>query len=364
MAETATVELGLDSMITLEYLAEGAANIVYRIILPPPSPSIIADLNSEPDGSIFDTPPPSEIPALRLDPRLEGRLVRLRKDLPSTIPVLQSQTGFENLIVPLFEKQSMKEHLVEQTLVRPSRDLIQNCNAKLRQMEANGSRNRKRHDVYLAESEDYGTLVTDMTSNNDDYYACLEFKPKWLAQSPSAPSNPRRCRTCALTAMRNAGELHPKPVYCPLSLISRDKAKVATTINNIILDSQNRSSFTPQAQTALIDFIHNSPLLHLLKTLQLEKDPLGILHADLQYPDFLTAMTLRDCTLFLKVPRSGVDEIEARLGDLDIKTSGGKKAEYWRGLERRLIDEGWYGCAKGFPGARGERVCELGAGGG
>lgn len=35
-------------------------------------------------------------------------------------------------------------------------------------------------------------------------------------------------------------------------------------------------------------------------------------------------------------------DIEARLGDLDLKTSSGKKAEYWRSLEKRLIDEGWY----------------------
>jgi len=34
--------------------------------------------------------------------------------------------------------------------------------------------------------------------------------------------------------------------------------------------------------------------------------------------------------------------IEARLGDLDLKSSAGEKAAYWRRLERSLIDEGWY----------------------
>ena len=34
--------------------------------------------------------------------------------------------------------------------------------------------------------------------------------------------------------------------------------------------------------------------------------------------------------------------MHARLGDLDWKTPGGRKAEYWLDTERRLIDEGWY----------------------
>ena len=38
----------------------------------------------------------------------------------------------------------------------------------------------------------------------------------------------------------------------------------------------------------------------------------------------------------------GHGKIEARLGDLDLKSSAGEKAEYWRTLERTLIDGGWY----------------------
>ena len=50
--------------------------------------------------------------------------------------------------------------------------------------------------------------------------------------------------------------------------------------------------------------------------------------------------------------------VEARLGDLDLKTSGGKKAEYWRSLERRLIDEGWYSATEKDKSA-GENFCQL-----
>lgn len=44
----------------------------------------------------------------------------------------------------------------------------------------------------------------------------------------------------------------------------------------------------------------------------------------------------------LQIPRSCSGAIEARLGDLDLKSGRGEKGEYWRGTERRLIEEGWY----------------------
>ena len=54
----------------------------------------------------------------------------------------------------------------------------------------------------------------------------------------------------------------------------------------------------------------------------------------------------------------GGRKIEARLGDLDLKTSSGKKAEYWRNLERQLIDEGWYRATEKYHTAR-ENFCQL-----
>lgn len=303
MSETDTLRLSLDSKISLEYLAEGAANVVYRIVTPPPSPSTATDLDFGSDRSSYDAPLPSNIPALRLDPRLEGRLVRLRKGLPSTVPVIKSHNHFENLIVPLFKNRFNKEVLVEQILFRPSRELIRKCNADLRNMEDDGSRSRKRHCIYLAEDEVYGTLVTDMSSGIDEYYASVEFKPKWLAQSPSAPAGSKRCRTCALRAMKSATEENSNSGFCPLSLVSEDKFKVSTAVN-IIMDTQHHSdTLTKPARAALVEFLYNSPLLNLLRKLQIERDPLGVLRANLENQAFLTAMTLRDCTLFLKVCR-------------------------------------------------------------
>ena len=51
-------------------------------------------------------------------------------------------------------------------------------------------------------------------------------------------------------------------------------------------------------------------------------------------------MTLRDCTLYLRVPDDDTEEIESRIGDLDLKSPN--KAAYWKSVEQPLIDEGWY----------------------
>ena len=342
MADDGLLQLGVDPIITLEYLAEGAANVIYRIVVSPPSPSTAADLNFETGPGSSDSPPPSEISPLRLDPRLEGKVVRLRKDLPSMVPVIESHKHFQRLIAPLFDTQSTKGCLVEQTLFRPSRDLLKDCNAKLRKMEADESRSPKRRGSYLSEDERHGTLVTDMSSGNDDYYAGVEFKPKWLAQSPSAPAGSQRCRTCALRAMKSATEEHAAAGFCPLSLVSHDIFKISTALSSIISTSKHCVGFPEPARTALLKSLYKTGLLESLKNLQVQEDPRGVLRTDPSSPGFLTAMTLRDCTLFLRVPRSGQGNIEARFGDLDLKTPNGGKAEYWKRLENKLIDEGWY----------------------
>lgn len=42
------------------------------------------------------------------------------------------------------------------------------------------------------------------------------------------------------------------------------------------------------------------------------------------------------------MPKDGRGNIEARLGDLDMKTGAGGKAQYWLDLEHQLITQGWY----------------------
>jgi inositol-pentakisphosphate 2-kinase len=42
------------------------------------------------------------------------------------------------------------------------------------------------------------------------------------------------------------------------------------------------------------------------------------------------------------VPREESKPIDACIGDLDMKSPEGGKADYWKALERSLIDGGWY----------------------
>ena len=292
------------SGIRLSYLAEGAANIVYQIVPPPASPSTEADLGfpvDQAEGALPATPPPTEISPTTIDPRLEGKLIRLRKNLSTTVPVTDSWDHFQNVVTPLF----LGSQLVSQTLFKISRELVRNLNAELRRMEIDGRRSQKRHGVYVDENERYGTLVSDMSS--DDWSMSIEFKPKWLVQSPSAPKDSKRCRTCALRAMkqpRNQGSRRgddSKSGFCPLSLVSGDRSKVAGVVEQLLGSSQysdiNRMCLGDQ----LINWFPQSPLLQRLRQLQKDLDPKGVFDADLRSQNFLTAMTIRDCTLFLKV---------------------------------------------------------------
>lgn len=89
-------------------------------------------------------------------------------------------------------------------------------------------------------------------------------------------------------------------------------------------------------------WLQSNTLLKRLKEAQIQLDPKGVFDADPEDEKFRLAMTLRDCTVFLKFPPNAKDDnkVEARIGDLDLKSPG--KAEYWRMTERELIDEGWY----------------------
>ena len=300
----------LDSLsgVRLSYLAEGAANIVYRPIPAPASPSTEADISfpvAQPDGETPAIPPPTETLTITVDPRLEGKLIRLRKDLSTTVPVTESWAHFHNVVSPLF----LDSQLVSQTLFYISRTVIYSLNADLRAMERDGRRPEKRHGVYVDDGEIYGTLVPDMSS--DARSMSIEFKPKWLVQSPNAPEGSKRCRTCALRAMKAAqvrlsrsardGGEDGKGGFCPLNLVSGDRYKVSTVVEQLLGSSRFSDLDRMRMGDQLMRWLPKSLLLQRLKHLQETLDPVGVLEADLEAQAFLTAMTLRDCTLFLKV---------------------------------------------------------------
>ncbi|KAL8702616.1 MAG: hypothetical protein Q9201_004222 [Fulgogasparrea decipioides] len=351
--------LDTDASFEASYYAEGAANVIFEI----------SDLRGSraKDGDLGDPGTSTTHGIPQIDPRLKGKLLRLRKDLLSVAPVIESHQHFKEQIEPLFPSGA----LVEQLLCKVTPRFIERCNKELRSyendkhLEYDIGRPKKRWGVYLAVDEPHATLITDM--RRDDEHASTEFKPKWLAQSPSAPPGSKRCRTCALRAMRTVKE-NKRPEtkgvsrdFCPLALVSDDKAIVSTAVEPILLGSHGAPLNMPLEKTYALPYLHNLPLLKLLRDLQVKKDPNGILKADPSNLDFMTAMTLRDCTFFLKIPNQDPSNVgvEARLGDLDLKTPDGNKAEYWRETEQQLIDEGWYTKTEKVPGPKASCVCFL-----
>ncbi|KAI9808509.1 MAG: Inositol-pentakisphosphate 2-kinase [Pycnora praestabilis] len=341
------VLLELPISTSLEFLDEGGANVVYRYSLPPPSPNISADLDGDDDGSDPNHISPTDIPAIHYDPVFEGRLLRLGKALPSRVSNEQSYRYFRDVLSIKFSP----EHLVAQDLVKLPVNIVRKYNMQLRVDEEHGRRLKKRCGLYLANDDPHGILMMDMTPNAEKGEILIEFKPKWLVQSPSAPISSRRCRTCALQAQRNADHRAKKEKeeksFCPLDLVSNDRTRVARAMNIIMISCNNQTqAMSPlrlkKLQRRLVTYFIQNPLLGRLQQLQQYLDKDGVLRTDLKSMDFLTAMTIRDCTLYLKIPPTDASPIDARIGDLDLKSPAEGKAEYWRSLERSLIDGGWY----------------------
>ncbi|KAL9001497.1 MAG: hypothetical protein Q9169_000072 [Polycauliona sp. 2 TL-2023] len=341
--------LDKDSPVRVRYHAEGAANVVFIITSDRVS-------SRDDDYGIVGTTTRDGIP--RIDVRLKGKLLRLRKDVPSVTPVVDSHRHYEDHIEPLFPAES----LVEQLLCKITPGFVRKCNAVLRmEEEQHMSRPKKRHGVNLSQTETHGLLITDM--RYDGSHASTEFKPKWLVQSPSAPPDSKRCRTCALRALRDVKNnakvrsYGPEPSdFCPLTLVSGDKDLIYPSLEPILLKAIGAPLDILGFADLTLLYFQNLRLFKVLRDLQAEKDPKGILEVDPSNVDFMTAMALRDCTFFLKIPNQNEQDgarIEARLGDLDLKTPDGGKEDYWRETERQLINEGWYTATEKTPAPKG-----------
>lgn len=286
MSGPLTLEFPLGAQ--LVYLAEGGANVVYRII----GPSVEISIESEKVHYGAGTPPPTEIEDVGDCQPLEGKLLRLRKQISSGISYQETARNFDSIIRPLFSP----EELIDQTLVRLPKGLVQRCNEQLRADEKLGKRPKKRHGVYLSTAEPFGLLITDMTSSHDRRITLAELKPKWLFQSPSAPPNAKRCRTCALREMKNsdarkAGDQEEQS-FCPLDLVSDNLDDVlrATRFIKGCADRQRLARF----------LYRNSILLKLREHQRVMKD-VGLSGQSARSTDMSLSMTLRDCTMFIKV---------------------------------------------------------------
>ncbi|RVD89213.1 uncharacterized protein DFL_000230 [Arthrobotrys flagrans] len=345
--------------LALKYVAEGAANVIWRISLPDeqltPPPTVIGEYS----GS---TPPPSEVD-IDIDIGKENGttksngadapttdyshlLLRLRKCLPSSESNLLAYEYLSSVIIPLFPPGVM----VGQELVKLPPTLVVRANDTLHHLEKSGVRPTHRQHLYLAGDprpseqqmeEGYAFLLEDMTPNTSLGEFLLEFKAKWLVQSPNAPENWKRCRTCALRLRKYSraikkGKHAEWNGLCPFDLVSEDRKRARNAVRRILQHPRCEDEKLVDRVTAAL---MGCPQLFILKELQASLDPKGILNADHKSKEFLTAMTLRDCTFYVKVSPTGV---QARLGDFDVKSGEAGKSNYWIETERELIDEGWY----------------------
>lgn len=256
------------------------------------------------------------------------------------------QEYWETTIAPLFgHGQLVKQNLIGLA----GSGIVPELNAIL----ANGEATRRRdfRGSRVADTE-HGMLVDDMRSH-DTTDLVLEFKPKWLSQSPAAPRNATRCRNCARQAYRGnkncetLGSGGRRPL-CPLKLIhcrhmpcshDRDESpacEICTIVHSLLSGSVDRAghSIIVPYKAQLSRWIRSNELLPLLQNLQVARE------TGLQSDQELN-MTLRDCTCFLRIPADSTQPAEARLGDLDRKNGAAKRA-YWDEIERRLVDGGYY----------------------
>lgn len=180
-------------------------------------------------------------------------------------------------------------------------------------------------------------------SQGDDGSILIEFKPKWLLQSPSAPKTAIRCRQCALELrnyLKTPGAKIPCPEKrpCPIALANPDcPQQVASPFR--IAPQLSSLHDDKRIQSTLDKIIHHKALRRL-RDCQKSLDHVGPLRPPTNL-DFVVAMTLRDCTCFALVPSSDDEEIKLRFGDFDWKDPE-KKFNHWRGTEQDLIDGGFY----------------------
>ncbi|POR34102.1 Inositol-pentakisphosphate 2-kinase [Tolypocladium paradoxum] len=293
------------------------------------------------------------------DPDFTGLLLRVAKvpslNHPPTYNYLVQQNFYQAAIKPLLGIHAVLQELV----ILHKSGIVDELNKFLRDIDH--SRKAKFRGTFIGQT-DWGFLVEDMrpqgktapprpfrpslpvlTSLDPEECVLIEFKPKWLSQSPSAPKAAIRCRQCAMELRnlvkdpsrdRNLPERKP----CPLALVNEDAPwqanspfRLAPQLAGIGGDEHYREALRS---------IANHHAIHELKAQQNLHDKLGPLYAEPSDHYFIIAMTLRDCTCFAQIHRRK-QSIKIRMGDFDWKDPV-VKFDRWRGAEEELINGGFY----------------------
>jgi inositol-pentakisphosphate 2-kinase len=174
----------------------------------------------------------------------------------------------------------------------------------------------------------------------------LEFKPKWLSQSLSAPDGAVRCRNCANEEQkydRRGSDTTGKGIaLCPLDLLHCGSEP--RTLELVTRSLPIKPGISDARRERLHRWLQGTHLFHHLRNKQLEKDRVGPLPAtgeglrDQDRDDLALAMTLRDCSCYVCVPADENKPVRAKLADLDRKNAKAGKLDYWRRTEQSLLD--------------------------
>ncbi|KAK3333814.1 inositol pentakisphosphate 2-kinase-like protein [Cercophora scortea] len=282
---------------------------------------------------------------------MAGMLLRVPKAGTQAYKHEDLQLYWETSVQPLFGLQD----LVQQRLVRlGDAHVVSLLNAALDLHEAETGRRDDFKGSKVAHAE-YGMLVEDMRKQHADDVV-IEFKPKWLAQSPNAPATAQRCRNCAREASRRAIIHHTthhththahkpkpksKPILCPLDFLAcQDSPAALDRVVNHVVSHLSLPASSHQ-HTRLVSWLQTNELLSRLRDAQTANDAHGPLKASAHDPRFQLAMTLRDCTCFVRIPAQADRPVEAKFADLD-KKNWEAKLGYWQATETQLIVEGYY----------------------
>lgn len=333
MANSSALEI-IPASATCKFVGEGRANLVFTL----------ADVDNHPN--------------------LKGQLLRVPKQNYKAIPYADIQHYWQNRISPLFQPSE----LVQQRLVKLPNDptFFRRLNQQLRKLDDSGTRRPDFVGHSVSEDVRIGMLVEDMRSNSiradasnsvssssssssttttttTPATSMYEIKPKWLIQSPRAPRGAEQCRNCAREVWRNMKNKTKNPIFCPLNLVkAADFPRDENIARDIAADLRRcYHDMTEHEARNLTQWLRSCELVPRLRRIQWDHDHTAQITDEEAYS---LAMTLRDCSLFVLVPKganASPGQVVAKLGDTDMKNFAVKK-EYWMKMEKEFHDSGVY----------------------
>lgn len=282
-------------------------------------------------------------------------VLRVRKAGDSTYPSYVLMDFYEHEVKRMFAcHQILPLKLMEMT-----RAIIQNLNVVISKAEAEGIRPEKRHGTYIDAHESTAIVLPDMRARGDKE-SMIEFKPKWLLQSPSAPQGSLRCRTCALREMRASddrkqGKNEKQPsnrptAFCPFDLLASNIEVLKSVAVAVGAPNDKIDQFA--------NALKNNQTIQRLRKVQELRNNVGLHHIR-KHDDMSLSMSIRDCTIFIKITESTDGPlIQSVLADMDMKKLDGEHFLKWEKTESRLISEGWYQGTEG-DGQSDKHPCNL-----